>query len=125
MKPVTRSTIGAALLVILAASVFLTKVVSDRHISELRAYQLTSCERGKLDRVYNARAWTTAERIWQERSLDPKLSHVERQRAADAAVVYGESANQLRSRILECRPLVFEGREVIDDRLLREALGEL
>jgi hypothetical protein len=87
--------------------------------------QIGTCERVTQDRVDNARAWTQAEETWKARSLDSGLSSTERDRAAEAATIYGESANQLRSRLFKCGPLIRDDEKVIDEALLREAQGEL
>lgn len=103
-----------------------SRAATNRAIIEHQTrYELRSCEDKKNDRVDNARAWTQAQKAWLARSQDPALSAEERSIAARTAVVYGESANQLRSRLYLCEPYVRYGEKKIDQSALLEAKGEL
>lgn len=103
------------------ASVFYAANRDQRlHDAELR-----SCEIAKADRVDAARAFTQTTKTSAARANDRRLSTVERELAGRESRVFAETGNQLRSRILQCRPLIEDGTRKIDERLLREAQGDL
>ena len=83
------------------------------------------CGRAKLDRVDNARGWTVVEEIIEGSATDPNVPASQRRRYAENLAKVGESANQLRSRIFQCEPLIEDAEEIIDEALLREAQGDL
>lgn len=103
---------------------FVSFLLADAQNNEGIEDQIGACERVTQDRIDNARAWTQAEETWLARAHDPKVAS-ERRLAGATAVVYAESANQLRSRLFHCRPLIEDDQRIIDDRALREAQGEL
>ena len=84
-----------------------------------------ACELRKEDRVDNARAHTAYEEYFKLVNETPGVPARVRKAAVEAKTKSGESANQLRTRILDCEKQYRDGEKVIDERLLREALGEL
>lgn len=97
---------------------------ANRH-DDIQASEIRQCDDKVKDRVDNARGWTRAEKTWSARALDKKLSSEERGLAQATATTYQESANAIRTRIILCGPYVKDGRLLIDERLVREARGEL
>jgi hypothetical protein len=91
----------------------------------LQEAAIEMCERIKQDRIDNARGWTAVERLIADRIESPDTSPAERERSVEFHAAFGESANQLRSRLYQCEPLVLEGKQIIDERALREAQGDL
>lgn len=127
--PRSRTGALAVLLVVclvagLAATLATYAIVIGR-VGDIQDAQVESCERATADRVDNARGWTEVEDSVRHRSLDENLPASERRRAAGSSVVYGESANQLRSRLYLCDPLIRDGERQIDEARLRETQGEL
>lgn len=100
-----------------------TSVSKDR-AEDLIDAEIASCERDTLDRVDNARAWTEVERLLGRLSKTSN-SEASREELANSRILVGETANQLRTRILFCEPLIRRNRHIIDERLLREAQGDL
>lgn len=134
-----RSALTAALCLVIAVSIPMSVVaflLADQRSADraqaartaariATASELRQCEDKKQDRVDNARAWTQAERTWAASARDLRFSPVLRQRAARTALIYGESAASLRTRLVECEPYVREGRKIIDRAALLDAEGKL
>lgn len=83
------------------------------------------CNRAVADRVDNARAWTAVEGYYDSIAHAKSVERDVHKLAADVRSVVGESANQLRTRLIQCEPLIKNGKHLIDMRLLREAQGEI
>lgn len=127
--------VGVGCLILLAGSVAAVQIavgaakddieqVAEQDADDLEEAIIGVCERVKLDRIDNARGWTKMETYMhriEKVAPTPEVAAV----ADDAEILIGESANQLRTRLLECEPLIEEDRHIIDERALREALGEL
>lgn len=112
---------GAALLFVLILGAYFKDAYDER---ERVANEIGICERGKLDRIDAAAAWTQAGKTWRHRGEDPALSRGEQELAIETAIVYRERAHSLRTRLLECRPLIEDGHKVIDRPALIEAKGD-
>lgn len=97
---------------------------ADEAVLHVENAMVEMCERVKADRVDNARGWTEMEHYMEGISKEGPTEDI-RDQAADSRVKVGESANQLRSRLFLCEPLIREGAQAIDDRALREAQGDL
>ena len=110
------------IMVVLILAVF---AVGKNARSEIVDRQVAMCERVKLDRVDSARALTALVNYYEEISHAASVREDVRSQARRINRVMHESANQLRTRILQCRPLIEGGRELLDERLLREAQGDL
>lgn len=93
--------------------------------AETVSRDVEACELRKEDRVDNARAHTAYERYFKLVNETPGVPEPVRKAAVEAKTKGGESANQLRTRILDCDRQYRDGEQVIDERLLREALGDL
>lgn len=87
---------------------------------------IEDCELKKADRVDNARGWTALEHYYDAISNDaPSVQKDVTTKASHVRVIVAETANQLRTRILECEPFVRRGEHILDKRLHLEALGDL
>jgi hypothetical protein len=112
--------IAIATLVLAIGAVWVNGLYQD-----LEESQIATCERNKLDRIDNARAFT-ADVEYLEKVVIAGSVQEDVKRAARAKVQrISESANQLRTRLLHCDVLIEDGRLEIDERALREARGEL
>ena len=117
----------AALAIIVVSAtiaVVISGVIASAKRGEIIDNAIEVCEDIKHDRLDNARGWTEVER-YMDLVEDAAPSKEIRVQAADTRVIVGESANQLRTRLWVCEARVRDGEKVIDDRALREALGEL
>lgn len=129
MTPRTAAAVAATILLCSLASGFLAYKLADSKSADRTEATIESriagCERAKEDRLDNARGWTKLERGERRDSQDPSGGPGEQRRSAGEAVVFGESANQLRSRLFLCEPLIRDGVKIIDPVALAEAKGEL
>jgi len=72
--------------------------VSYNAANNLRDSQVRGCERGRLDRLENARAWEAARQARLQTANDPKQDAETRASAAEAVRVYERTIVSLRSR---------------------------
>lgn len=100
------------------------EAIANEQSDKLTKAVIDMCERNKLDRIDNARAWTEIER-YMELVSEAATAEAIRDQASDTRVKVGESANQLRTRLYLCEPLIRQDLGIIDDRALREAKGDL
>jgi hypothetical protein len=116
---------AAMLLTALMATVFLGWAVINHVENEAISDAVAACERKKQDRVDNARGWTAMENYYAKIAEARSLKQDVKVEINTLRTKLGETANQLRTRILDCPTLIKDDRNVLDERLLREAQGDL
>lgn len=127
MSPTLRAKAGRfvngaafAYVIVVAALLFGVYHKSGQDADRLRRSQLAGCERGKQDRLDHARVYTALATYYHgvahAASVHRDVKHIARRVDGELAAAAASQA----SRILLCAPLIDDGREVPDQRLLQQ-----
>lgn len=88
--------------------------------------RVAQCEIDKADRLDTARVFTRLEKYYGHIATNaPSVQSDVTDVAAEVRVIVGESANQMRTRLIDCKEFAKDGDKVIDQRAVDEAQGDL
>jgi hypothetical protein len=127
MSPTPRAKLGrfvngpAFAYVIVIATLLVGVYEKSSHDSQqLRTSSLAGCERGKQDRVAHARVYTALATYYDGVTHAASVKRDVKTIARSVHTELQDAAAGMKARILLCAPLIDDGREIPDRRLLRQ-----
>ena len=108
-----------ALFIAAAAATVAVLTINASFQGSLRSYQLTACDRGKLDRKLDVGLAAALARYYQGVAGASSVKGDVKELVTDVQHAAVESAIGKRSRISKCKPLVEQQKDLPDEKVLK------